>query len=242
MGGFMAKKRIIESESVKAVAERLFDERKIDRPRVAKIAYFLVSPNISKKTHATCSLADKLLQYYANVDYVIQIGEESWNLLNEKGKEILVLHELNHILEYQNQETGEWHLKLRPHDVQDFAHVIRNYGMDWFYTHENLENMRGEVKPEVSSESTQMDLLDFGKSLEKTSDQDLIESVFVETSETLQEDYSTEVSRTKSFEYEGSVVAELNELTDTDNEFSFSTKVLEEIESGKRTELTDRPF
>jgi hypothetical protein len=54
----------------------------------------------------------------------ISINARVWEVLSERQQEALLLHELHH-LDHDN-ETGK--LVTRPHDVEEFSFVAREYG------------------------------------------------------------------------------------------------------------------
>ena len=56
---------------------------------------------------------------------------ELWNTLDDTTKAILMEHELKHVCPVMNENSGEWEFKLRDHDVQDFASIIKKHGIDW---------------------------------------------------------------------------------------------------------------
>ena len=58
--------------------------------------------------------------------------------MSENQRKILMLHELKHI------GIGEKGLKLEEHDREDFADILKRYGIDW--------NMHGEEVTDILSE------------------------------------------------------------------------------------------
>ncbi len=55
--------------------------------------------------------------------FVIEIAKDLWKDMSPKQRVALVDHELSHAY----QEDGE--LSILPHDVEEFAHIVRRYGL-----------------------------------------------------------------------------------------------------------------
>lgn len=75
----------------------------------------------------------------AEVDdfFVIEIAEPIWAVLDEHQRRALVDHELMHCTTAIDEKTGELKLKMRPHDLEEFAGIVRRYGLwrddvEWF--------------------------------------------------------------------------------------------------------------
>ncbi|MGE5456972.1 MAG: putative metallopeptidase [Methanococcaceae archaeon] len=124
------KREFVISEDMKFMAEEIIKRERIDI-HPAKIEYVTVEPNISKTTAAKCIKTGKELKFFSNLDYVIEVSGELWTALDEPTKEILLEHELRHILVIQNDKSGDWGFKLRKHDIQDFGRIVSKHGIDW---------------------------------------------------------------------------------------------------------------
>lgn len=72
---------------------------------------------------AACQKAAPLWRDLAGYDVVIWVWEAVWNVLEPRQAEALVSHELCHI--GRNDSGG---VKLRKHDLEEFAWVARQYG------------------------------------------------------------------------------------------------------------------
>jgi hypothetical protein len=57
--------------------------------------------------------------------FVMEIAESWWHVLDEHQKKALVDHELHHF----DVDIEESKLLIRPHDVEEFAGVVRRYGL-----------------------------------------------------------------------------------------------------------------
>ena len=76
-----------------------------------------------------CVLVKDLFRLYVPFDFLIVIYAPNVRRLSETQKKILLYHELLHV--DMGEKDGEPKYCVRPHDVEDFAAVIRRYGLDW---------------------------------------------------------------------------------------------------------------
>jgi len=95
------------------------------------IQYVLIYPYISKNTVAKCIRSNDLIRLFGECEYVIEFSGELWDKLDEELKEIIVWHELLHIL-VTTDNNGDFQYKIKDHDVKDFYEIIQQYGVDWF--------------------------------------------------------------------------------------------------------------
>jgi len=124
------KKTYEISAELKELGEKVIDKQKID-VYPAKVEYLLVYPFITKSCAGRCVRSGKELRFFSGFDYLIEMSGELWDLLDADTRAILMEHELKHILCVMNEKKGEWDFKLRDHDVQDFASIIKKHGIDW---------------------------------------------------------------------------------------------------------------
>ena len=61
--------------------------------------------------------------------FVVEIAEPIWRELNADRRKALVDHELMHCRSERNEVTGERVLKIRPHDFEEFAAILRRHGL-----------------------------------------------------------------------------------------------------------------
>ena len=87
-------------------------------------------PYISKTVCGKCIRSNNELKLFSNKDYIIEISFDIWNALEPEQQELLMLHELMHILVVQDKEGNNLY-KIRPHDIEDFEKIIKKYGTDW---------------------------------------------------------------------------------------------------------------
>lgn len=60
--------------------------------------------------------------------FVIEIAEPVWAVIEPEQRKALVDHELAHCTVTVNG-NGETKLAIRPHDVEEFASIVRRYGL-----------------------------------------------------------------------------------------------------------------
>lgn len=124
------KREFVLCEEMKLMASEIISTEKLD-VHPAKIEYINVYPNITKTTAAKCVKTGKELKFFSNLDYVIEISGELWDVLDQDTKRILLEHELRHILVLQNDKSGDWVFKIRKHDLQDFGKIVSRHGVEW---------------------------------------------------------------------------------------------------------------
>lgn len=125
------KKRYEVSEDVEKLGDKVIADKNLDLSP-ARIKYVLVYPHINKKTAGRCIMARPMVKLFGECDYIIQFSGDLWDKLDDDRKEILMYHELLHVLPIMNDKTGEWKFSIRDHTIKDFRIIIEKYGMDWF--------------------------------------------------------------------------------------------------------------
>lgn len=124
------KKEYMLCEEMKLMAAEILNEKKIDI-QPAKVEYIAVYPNLSKSVVAKCVKTSKELKFFSNLDYVIEISGEIWDVLDQDTRKILLEHELRKILVLNDEKTGDWKFKLKPYDMKGFSRMIDDYGNGW---------------------------------------------------------------------------------------------------------------
>jgi hypothetical protein len=124
------KKTFEVSSELKELGEQVIEKQKIN-VYPSKIEYLLVYPHVTKSVAGRCVRTGKELKFFSGFDYLIEMSGELWDALDVDTRKILMEHELRHILPVINEKSGEWDFKLRDHDVQDFASIIKEHGIDW---------------------------------------------------------------------------------------------------------------
>jgi predicted metallopeptidase len=145
-------KEFTVSEDLKKLAEKVIQEKKLDYLNNVRITYLLVLPQISKTCIARCIKAGRELEYFAESDYIIEFSQDIWEKVDDKIKEIVIYHELLHIL-LKTSKKGETQYRILDHNVKDFSQIISKYGIDWF---NSLQVMTSSIR---DLETTEQDNL-----------------------------------------------------------------------------------
>jgi hypothetical protein len=72
---------------------------------------------------------------------------ELWDKLDDKNRYVLMYHELLHAHPAMNEKSGNWEFKIRDHDIQDFAVIVKKYGIDWVGNVKTLASSVYELEP-----------------------------------------------------------------------------------------------
>lgn len=138
----MPKTTYVDAPEVREIAERYIEKyhrHLIDMD--VRIEYVFVSKTPKrngKEVWGTCRKISNLNAHLAGQEapfFVITIAEQVWGVLPQKAREALVDHELCHAESQYNQkedDDGEddvIKLSIRPHDVEEFAQIIRRHGL-----------------------------------------------------------------------------------------------------------------
>lgn len=123
-------KTFSEDDSLVQLANKVVEQHKLDYMNAARVRYLLVDPFISKTCHARCIRANDELKHFANVDYLIEFSKSMWDSIDDATREILMYHEMLHIL--IKVSKGKQSFALADHNVKDFSAIIKKYGVDWF--------------------------------------------------------------------------------------------------------------
>ena len=94
----------------------------LGRPKATQSRGRVVLAKAKRPSAEVRAIAEDLGQ---RVDYLIVIGQDSWETLTERQREALIFHECCHFAGY-DAETETW--GLRGHDVEAFAKEITHYG------------------------------------------------------------------------------------------------------------------
>lgn len=118
----------VDSPEIRQVAEGLIGRhsRFQDVDREFRVVYLerLGEPSgDGEGVIAKCQKASPLWRDVAGVDLVIWVWREVWHTFSPRQREAVVAHELCHAFV---DEKGK--LKLLPHDLEEFAWVVRQYG------------------------------------------------------------------------------------------------------------------
>lgn len=129
---YRSSKEIKEASEVENIAEDVIQDKGLELSMV-NIEYIKVYPNISSTKVANCRVANHREHHFTEgADYIISVSGDIWDELDDKRKRIVIWHELEHVHPEYNEDRGEYNYKVRRHDVEDFASIIEEHGVDWF--------------------------------------------------------------------------------------------------------------
>ncbi len=129
---YRSSKEIEEAPEVEKLGDQVIQDKGLALDDIG-IHYIKVYPNLSKTKVATCRVANHREHHFTGgADYIISVSGDIWDNLDDKRKEILIWHELEHIKPEFNEKKGEYNYKLRNHDIEDFANIIEKHGVNWF--------------------------------------------------------------------------------------------------------------
>lgn len=128
---------------VAAVAERIIDRYRHDLADVDIVYVFIdkAPTSMGRTVWGRARRVGGLNAVLAHLDdyrgdrceaprpfYVVEISEDIWHGLDAKRRKALVDHELMH-LKPEETDDGELALKMRGHDFEEFAAIIRRHGL-----------------------------------------------------------------------------------------------------------------
>jgi len=125
----IGKKTYVQSPELENIANHVIETQDLHL-HPARVKYFLVYPLVANGVAGRCYRANNHVKIFGQADYIIEISGDVWDNLDDDVREILVTHELYHIMPKMKKD-GEWTFQLRPHDVEDFACLIEQYGLGW---------------------------------------------------------------------------------------------------------------
>lgn len=148
-----SNKQLMESPEIEAIAERVAERENLEFGP-AEIGFFLVYPNLSKYRAAKCMKASREVKYYSGNDYLIEISGEMWDMLDEKTKEMVLLHQLLHVEPVYKAKNQEWKMKIRKPDFRDFYEINDKYGNEWYKTVQATVSSLYDLDPRRESKVT----------------------------------------------------------------------------------------
>ncbi len=98
----------------------------------ASIAYLLRRGTWKSKGQVItgkAAIAPEQWRLLSGCDLLLVINESVWDVLGNKGREVLLDHELSHFTPPAAEKTGNLHWKIREHDLQEFSEVVKRHGV-----------------------------------------------------------------------------------------------------------------
>jgi predicted metallopeptidase len=88
----------------------------------------------SQKRSSTLGRIGPIPKRFSNAlstyEYFLEIHKESWDVADEAKRLYVVYHELLHIPEEGFVNSSKDYCKTVKHDIQDFACLLKNYGVE----------------------------------------------------------------------------------------------------------------
>ena len=145
---YRSNKEIVEAPEIKKLGDKVIQNKGLALDDIG-IAYIKVYPNLSKTKVATCRVANHREHFFTDgADYIISVSGDIWDNLDDKRKRILIWHELEHVKPEYSEDRGEYNYKLRNHDIEDFADIIEQHGVNWFDDMKEIVASFHDMNPE----------------------------------------------------------------------------------------------
>ena len=109
---------------------QLIDDKALIDKHNIKFQVNYIYPSISNTVWAHIFKVNNYLKMFTDIDYIVEVSGDIWEMLDDEMKKILIEHELKHVC-ITETEDGAPKLKLYKHDIQDFKSIIQKYGLDW---------------------------------------------------------------------------------------------------------------
>lgn len=130
----MENRSLNEEYSVIA-ADLIKNEPLLNDIKESEVTILYLSSDYEKKSKGkiVCGECEKIPDKYKwsiPADFTITIYEPNVIVFTDEQMKILLLHELLHV-GIKFTDGGEESYFVRPHDIEDFRHIIDKYGLDW---------------------------------------------------------------------------------------------------------------
>jgi len=79
--------------------------------------------------YGTAEKVSEKWNYLTDLDFLIIINKEVWDVAPTEMREALVDHELTHCCRDINEKTGEEKYSIQNHSVEDFVSIVRKHGL-----------------------------------------------------------------------------------------------------------------
>jgi hypothetical protein len=100
--------------------------------RQAAIAYLLRRGTWKSRGQVItgkAAIAPEQWRLLSGCDLLLIINETVWQVLGDKGREVLLDHELSHFTPPTAGKDGSLHWAIREHDLQEFSEVVKRHGV-----------------------------------------------------------------------------------------------------------------
>lgn len=144
------------------LAKRIIREHhpKLADARIAFIMRSEAPTSNGKTTYGKAKKVSAELQVHINYDFIIWLATDEYRSLTQLQREALIDHELSHCF------WDGLNARIRPHDVEEFAHIIERYGF-WWPGSKNFADAVQHALPITATEQREgtVGTLDMGKLL-----------------------------------------------------------------------------
>lgn len=145
----------------------------------ARIAFIMRSEAPTSNGKTTYGKAKKVsaeLQVHIPFDFIIWLATDEYRVMTQLQREALIDHELSHCY------WDGLNASMRPHDVEEFSHIIERYGF-WWPGAKSFADAVQQALPITATEprTGTVGTVDFGKIFQKVAEgmnSDNVEVVF----------------------------------------------------------------
>jgi|GEM_PF-6546658 len=120
----------------------------------SRIGYVAFSKRKSSKMAMMCPVKP-MFGLFLKIDYVLAVHLETWQVLDDAQKRVLIFHELLHIPPNGFNEESTQYRKTVDHDVKDFAVVLKNFGIHWEKSDKIIKDKSDEGAKAKSNDETE---------------------------------------------------------------------------------------
>lgn len=141
-------KQFFEAPDLKEIASKVIDQEGIELGPAA-VGYYLVYPNISKKTVAKVKKCNRVLKFHSGYDYLIHISGELWDFLQgEDLKYKLMWHQILHLNPTYSAKNQKWTMKKRKPQISDYYEINDKHGNEWYKALQSTMGALQDLDPE----------------------------------------------------------------------------------------------
>jgi hypothetical protein len=143
----MSKVEFVKSEDLETLAKEIIEKENINISG-AKIDFLFAVPYISKKIGGKLVKTNDILEHYSGVNFIMQISESLFDVLNDEGRYNLVLYNLCKVGFSTNEKTNQTRYSIASPDVVTFNKINKkNSGHDWFYAMREINSSLFDLEP-----------------------------------------------------------------------------------------------
>lgn len=147
------------------LAKRIIREHhpKLADARIAFIMRSEAPTSSGKTTYGRAKKVSAELQVHIPFDFIIWLAKDEYAYLAQLQREALIDHELSHC------HWDGLNASIRPHDVEEFGHIIERYGF-WWPGAKEFEAAVQQALPIAHPREGTVGTVDFGGIMHKVAD------------------------------------------------------------------------